>query len=73
MFTSFDAVAIDQACADACLAATPIAKNTRLEEMPHLGKDPFINSHPISEWRSQLIHGEKIALGQRDYELIGMK
>lgn len=73
MFTSFDAVAIDQACADACLAATPITKNTRLEEMPHLGKDPFINSHPISEWRSQLIHGEKIGLGQRDYELIIMK
>ena len=48
-------------------------KNTRLEEMPHLGKDPFINSHPISEWRSQLIHGEKIGLGQRDYELIVMK
>ena len=29
-FTSFDAVAIDQACADACLAATPITLKTAL-------------------------------------------
>lgn len=72
MFASADAVAIDQACADACLRAEPIP-GTRLSEMPHISDDHFINSYPVSEWRSQLSHGEKIGLGQRAYELISMK
>ena len=72
MFASADAVAIDQACADACLRAEPIP-GTRLSEMPHISDDHFINSYPVSEWRSQLSHGEKIGLGQRAYELITMK
>ena len=33
-------------------------------------KDPFTNSHPESEWKSCLAHGEKIGLGTREYELI---
>lgn len=73
MFASADAVALDQACADACLAATPIVQNTRLGEMPHISEDPFINSYPVTDWRSQLEQGEKIGLGQRAYELISMK
>ena len=72
MFASADAVAIDQACVDACLRSEPIP-GTRLSDMPHISDDPFINSYPVSEWRSQLSHGEKIGLGRRAYELISMK
>ena len=43
-----DAVAIDQACADACLRAEPIP-GTRLSEMPHISDDHFTNSYPVSE------------------------
>jgi uncharacterized Fe-S center protein len=35
--------------------------------------DPFKNSNPAVEWKSQLSHGEKIGLGTREYELITMK
>ena len=72
MFASFDPVALDQACADACLKATPIP-GSRLDEMPHISDDPFINSQPATDWRSQLSHAEKIGLGTREYALITMK
>ncbi len=74
MFASFDPVALDQACADACLKAEPI-KNSLLGD--HIHGDGFVDHHdhfknttPESEWESQLIHGEKIGLGTREYELI---
>ena len=47
MFASADAVAIDQACVDACLRSEPIP-GTRLSDMPHISDDPFINSYPVS-------------------------
>lgn len=72
MFASMDAVALDQACADACLKAVPIP-GSRLDEMPHICDDHFINSQPATDWRSQLSHAEKIGLGTRKYELITMK
>lgn len=72
MFASFDAVALDQACADACLAQPPIP-GSRLSEMPRLGDDPFCNSYPETNWRAQLAHAEKIGLGTREYELVTVK
>ena len=72
MFASFDPVALDQACADACLKQEPI-RNSRLTEMPHVCDDHFINSYPETDWRSQLSHGEKIGLGTREYELIEVR
>ncbi len=72
MFASFDPVALDQACADACLKQEPIP-GSRLSEMPHICEDHFHNSYPDTNWREQLEHGEKIGLGQRAYELIVMK
>ena len=72
MFASFDPVALDQACADACLKQEPI-HHTRLDEMPHVCDDPFINSQPETNWRHQLEHAEKMGIGQRAYELIEMK
>lgn len=77
MFASFDPVALDQACADACLKAEPI-RNSLLGD--HMAADGFVDHHdhfknttPESEWETQLIHGEKIGLGSRAYELITIK
>lgn len=72
MFASFDPVALDQACVDACLKQQPIP-GSRLDEMPHVCEDHFINSQPATDWRSQLSHAEKIGLGTREYELIEMR
>ena len=74
MFASFDPLALDQACADACLAATPmpgsqLAKNLAKPGFVNL-HDHFRNSTPESEWESCLEHAEKIGLGTREYELI---
>ncbi len=72
MFASFDPVALDQACADACLKQEPIP-GSRLSEMPHQSEDHFHNSYPDTHWQMQLSHGEKIGLGTREYELITIK
>ncbi|MCI9186168.1 MAG: DUF362 domain-containing protein [Oscillospiraceae bacterium] len=74
MFASFDPLALDQACVDACLKAAPLpgSQLARHLEDPefHDHHDHFTNSTPESEWRSCLEHAEKIGLGSREYELI---
>ena len=74
MFASFDPLALDQACVDACLAATPLPNSQLAENMKKADfvdhHDHFRNSTPESEWRSCLDHAEKIGLGSRSYELI---
>ncbi|MBQ6694954.1 MAG: DUF362 domain-containing protein [Bacteroidaceae bacterium] len=76
MFVSDDALALDQACVDACLAATPMPGSQLHERMHAHGfcdkHDHFTNSTPESEWKSCLEHAEKIGLGTREYELIRM-
>lgn len=76
MFASFDPLALDQACADACLAAAPMPGSQLSDHLadPHFHNhhDHFKNSTPESEWKSCLEHAEKIGLGSRDYELIVM-
>ena len=76
MFCSFDPIALDQACADACLKAEPLPDSQLARNLlnPNFKKrgDNFIDSSPESEWKSQLEHGEKIGLGTRKYELIRM-
>ena len=77
MFASKDPVALDQACADPCLAAEPV-RNSLLgcrthQEGFHDNHDHFKNTTPESEWETQLTHGEKIGLGTRRYELVFMK
>jgi uncharacterized Fe-S center protein len=77
MFASFDPLALDQACADACLRAIPLPGSQLFENMAKPGfinrHDHFTNSSPESEWRTCLEHAEKIGLGTRDYELIAVK
>ena len=77
MFASFDPVALDQACVDACLAATPI-RNSQLGDnlaKPdwHHYHDHFLDSNPNVRWKETLEHAEKIGLGSRSYELVTMK
>ena len=74
MFASFDPVALDQACADACLAQQPIPGSLLDDRMHEAGfhdhHDHFKNTTPEIEWRACLEHAEKIGLGTRAYELI---
>ena len=77
MFASFDPVALDQACVDACLKNSPLPNSFLSDNMLRDDfvdyKDHFINAHPDSEYRTCLAHGEKIGLGTREYELINVK
>lgn len=76
MFASFDPVAIDQACADACLKADPLPNSILSENLSHGCDHPhdhFLATNPNAEWKAALEHGEKIGLGSREYELIQMK
>jgi uncharacterized Fe-S center protein len=74
MFVSKDPLALDQACVDACLAATPLPGSQLYDHMHSPGfhdhHDHFKNSTPESEWKSCMEHAEKIGLGTREYELI---
>lgn len=77
MLASRDPVALDQACADACLKATPMPNSVLGDNIAskkfHDHHDHFKNTTPESEWETQLSHGEKIGLGSREYELVVMK
>ena len=74
MFASFDPLALDQACVDACLRQNPLPGSQLWDNLRKPGfadwGDPFTNSTPNSEWRSCLDHAEKIGLGTREYEII---
>ena len=74
MFASFDPVALDQACADACQKQPPMP-NSLLDEQIHQADfcdfhDHFRNTSPESDWKSVLAHAEEIGLGSRSYNLI---
>lgn len=77
MFASFDPVALDQACVDACNRAEPIP-GSRLTDLCsaagfHDRHDHFHNSMPETNWETTLAHAEKIGIGSREYELITVK
>ena len=77
MLASFDAVALDQACADLCLKADPLPNSQLTDRLSdphaHTHHDPFKDVHPNTSWRECLEHAEKIGLGTRKYELVRMK
>ncbi len=74
MLASFDPVALDQACADLCLAADPMPNSQLGDNLAkpgwHCHHDHFLDSNPNIRWKETLEHGEKIGLGTRHYELI---
>lgn len=77
IFASFDPVALDQACVDACLYATPMPNSQLSDNLAdphwHHHHDNFLDSNPNVRWKETLEHAEKIGLGTREYELIQMK
>lgn len=74
MFASFDPLALDQACVDACLAATPLPNTQLTDNLAEPGfedhHDHFVNTTPEVEYKAGMAHAEKIGLGSREYELI---
>lgn len=74
MFASFDPVALDVACADACNRQPVIAGSVLAEQVKaHSGcdhADHFHMTHPDTEWESCIAHSVKIGLGTDQYELI---
>ncbi|OIQ49848.1 NAD(P)H-quinone oxidoreductase subunit I, chloroplastic [Pseudodesulfovibrio hydrargyri] len=77
MLASADPLALDQACVDACMKATPLPGSQLADNLAKKDfvdhHDHFTNSKPESEWKTCMDHAEKIGLGTRDYELIVVK
>ena len=69
MFASFDPVALDVACADAC-NAQPVFETSELRHKEHTHGDHFRDLHPETNWEVCVEHDEKLGLGSREYELI---
>ncbi len=74
MLASFDPISLDQACCDLC-NKMPIISGSILSDNHEKYKEEHNHehihmTHPDTEWESSLIHGEKIGLGTREYELI---
>ena len=73
MFASFDPVALDQACADACLNAQPLPNSQLGQNLAKPGwnchHDNFKDSNPNVEWKATLDQAEKIGMGTRQYVL----
>ena len=76
MFASFDPVALDQACADACLKSAPLPDSQLGDSLAKPDwqhhHDHFLDSNPNIRWKETLDHGEKLGIGTREYELIKM-
>jgi len=70
-FASFDPVALDQACADACNRMPPMAGSVIQDSDP--GADRFTSAFPDTNWQVALEHAEKLGIGTREYELITVK
>ena len=77
MFASFDPVAMDQACADACLKADPIRNSQLGDNLSKPGMirygDHFKDSNSHTEWQPTLDQAQKVGIGTREYELKVLK
>ena len=79
MFASFDPVAIDRACIDMVNAAPPIPQSALGDSLKNTTAkkgelcDHFRSIHPVTDWRSQIAHAEKLGLGSGNYKLHIMK
>ena len=71
MFASFDPVALDHACTDACNAA-PVIENSALGDSKEPG-DHFHSIHPTTDWFETLRHAQKLGVGTMDYELVKIR
>ena len=73
IFASFDPVALDQACVDACLNAAPLPNSQLGTNLAKPGwncyHDNFKDSYPNIEWKATLEQAEKVGMGTRQYVL----
>lgn len=73
MFASYDPVALDQACVDACQNLDPLPNSQLSDNLSrdnwHCHHDHFMDSNPNVSWKETLEHSEKIGLGTRAYNL----
>ena len=69
IFASFDPVALDMACVDACNKQCVI-HGSYLDEKEHHTHDHFINTHPETNWEVCIDHSVKLGIGNKEYELI---
>ncbi|MEG0540854.1 MAG: DUF362 domain-containing protein [Angelakisella sp.] len=72
MFASFDPVALDMACADACNKMPVLSGSLLADNLQKHGScgDHFHNTFHDTNWRSCVEHAEKIGLGSCSYDLI---
>lgn len=72
MFASFDPVALDVACADACNQQPAVSSSVLGETKAAENEcnDHFHVAHPDTNWKSCVEHAQKIGLGSMEYELI---
>lgn len=84
MFASFDAVALDAACADACNAQPAYANSVLGDNLKKQGahvhdgivdsdSDRFDMTSPTTNWRVTLEHAAKLGVGSLEYELVTIK
>ena len=77
MYASFDPVALDRACADAVLQATPFENSLLGERRANKANcctgDNFLDVTPGTLWHETLDHAEKIGFGTQDYVLKRVK
>jgi len=75
MFASFDPVALDQACADACNRQPVLAGSQLADHLSagHSRGDHFDVSAPGTDWRVTLEHAESLGVGTRQYELVAVR
>ncbi|GMR05061.1 MAG: DUF362 domain-containing protein [Thermodesulfobacteriota bacterium] len=69
IMASIDPVAIDQASADLVNAAAGYRGNASLKSGFEPGGDKFRGVHEDVDWEVQLLYGEEMGLGKRDYNL----
>ncbi len=75
MFASFDPVALDVACADACNKQMAF-ENSYVGDRAKGGcpcDDHFRAMHPTTNWRVCMEHAAKMGIGNMEYELIEVK
>ncbi|MEG2094607.1 MAG: DUF362 domain-containing protein [Lachnospiraceae bacterium] len=73
MFASFDPVALDVACADACNRQPIIAGSVladQMEQEKEVHGDHFHMTHSDTNWESCIDHAQELGIGIREYELI---
>ncbi|MCU0578376.1 MAG: DUF362 domain-containing protein [Desulfobacterota bacterium] len=69
ILASTDPVAIDQASAD-LVNREPGNRDSALTKNFEAGEDKFRGVYPQIDWERQLVYGEEIGLGTRQYDLI---